>query len=261
MDERTYLRQVQYRDDSNLNARFELHRRFSVNPGSFHRWVFDQLEAPADARLLDAGCGAGYLWATNADRVPVGWGVLLADFSPGMIAAARQALGGRCRYLVADVQALPHPCGAFDAALANHMLYHVPDRQLAVRELARVLRPDGVLYAVTNGLGHMRELDELMARFGTSSFTRHSTLFGLENGAEQLREVFAEVELRRWDDALAITEAEPIVAYVRSMPLGAQVDCGAIQREAAAVIEREGVFRVRKATGLFVARSPIQSRQ
>jgi len=261
MDDRTYLREVQYRDDANLNARVELHRRFSVNPGDFQRWEFDQLELVARARVLEIGCGPGLLWAANLDRVPAGWEVLLTDFSSGMVEVARARLGGGAfRYAVADARALPHPAAAFDAAIANHMLYHVPERPRAIRELARVLRPDGVLFAVTNGRGHMRELDDLMARLGRRGFGRESARFGLENGAAQLGEAFAEVELRRWEDALVVTEPEPVVAYVRSMPGSDGVDSGAVRREAAAVIARDGAFRVGKATGIFVARSPIQSR-
>ena len=73
MNERTYLRDVQYRDDTNLNARVELHRRFSVNSGSFQSWVFDQLDVPDRARLLEVGCGPGHLWAANRERMPAGW--------------------------------------------------------------------------------------------------------------------------------------------------------------------------------------------
>jgi SAM-dependent methyltransferase len=41
------------------------------------------------------------------------------------------------------------------------MLYHVPDPALAVAELARVLRPDGVLVAAARGPGHLIELHEI----------------------------------------------------------------------------------------------------
>lgn len=260
MTERAHLREVQYRDDGNLNARIDLHRRFSVNPAVFSRWVFDQLDPPPDARVLEVGCGPGILWAANRDRVPPGWRVVLTDFSPGMLAAARARLGERYRLAVADAEALPHPDGAFDAVVANHMLYHVADRPQAIREMARVLRPDGVLLAVTNGPGHMREIDELVTAWAPEgALARASARFGLHNGAAQLGEAFAGVDLRRWEDRLEITEVEPLLAYVRSLLAGRDPDLDALRRRAADVIAREGAFRVTKATGLFVARSPIQS--
>jgi SAM-dependent methyltransferase len=256
MTERRYLRDVQYADGANLNARAELHRRFSVNRGSFHRWIFDQVAAPPTARVLDVGCGPGYVWAANLDRVPAGWTAVLADFSPGMVTTARDRLGHRFRYEVADAEALPHPTGAFDAAMANHMLYHVPGRARAVRELARVLRPGGALYAVTNGRDHLIELDQLVARSGPAAPDH----FTLENGAEQLGSGFADVELRLWKDALEVTDADAIVAYGLSLSPGHGVDVDRLRRDAALAIEREGVFKVRKATGMFVARAPLQSR-
>ena len=52
--------------------------------------------------------------------------------------------------LVGDVQALPFDDGSFDAAVAAWMLYHVPDVDRPIAELAPVSRPGGRLVAVTN---------------------------------------------------------------------------------------------------------------
>src|SRR5262245_37624761 len=79
-----YLRK-QYKDSSNLNARIGLHARFSTNPLGFHRWVFDRLQLPMESYVLEVGCGPGALWASNGDRIPVGWDVILTDYSPGMV--------------------------------------------------------------------------------------------------------------------------------------------------------------------------------
>jgi ubiquinone/menaquinone biosynthesis C-methylase UbiE len=52
--------------------------------------VFDHYDGlPADADVLEVGCGTGYLWRDNADRDAGGWELLLTDFSPGMAADAR----------------------------------------------------------------------------------------------------------------------------------------------------------------------------
>lgn len=250
---------MQYRDDSRLNARFDLYRRFQTVTGSLYRWTFDQLRLPEPASVLELGCGPGHLWAANEERVPQGWTVVLTDFSPGMIDAARRRLGDRFQYAIADADALPHPAGRFDAVIANHMLYHVPDLPRTVREIARVLRPDGALHAVTNGRDHLRELDELAARWmPPGTLNRAATGFRLEDGPEHLRASFAEVETVAREGGLRITEAEPVAAYVRSlMPDGWDDD--PVRRDAAAIIERDGAFGVRTRTGMLVARSPIQS--
>jgi SAM-dependent methyltransferase len=259
MKERIYLREVQYRDDTNLNARSALHERFSVNLVGLQRWVFDQLDLPARARILEVGCGPGNLWAANLTRTPQGWQIVLSDFSAGMVQAACRRLSGR-RFVfeVADAEAVPHRAGTFDAVIANHMLYHVSDRRRAIAEFGEVLKPSGVLYAVTNGLEHMREIDDLMAAAGLSEAgARHSRAFGLETGGDQLRSFFGEVEVRHYEDRLEVTDPDAIVAYVLSMSVGRLVDGGALRRDICAVMERDGLFRVSKATGMFVARSPL----
>jgi hypothetical protein len=79
LSDSTYLREQQYKDASNLNARIELHRRFSTNRYSLFRWIFDHLLAALgpEARILDVGCGPAQLWKRNLDRLPPGWQITL----------------------------------------------------------------------------------------------------------------------------------------------------------------------------------------
>lgn len=60
----------QYGDPTNLNARIALPERFSTNRSDLHRWLFDQLDFPPRARVLELGCGPGTLWTKHLDRVP-----------------------------------------------------------------------------------------------------------------------------------------------------------------------------------------------
>jgi ubiquinone/menaquinone biosynthesis C-methylase UbiE len=84
----------QYATDDNLRARIALHAAFSINP-HWAEWLFER-EAPGpDARILDLGCGPATLWRTNRERIDPSWSLTLADFSPGMIGAARRELGDR----------------------------------------------------------------------------------------------------------------------------------------------------------------------
>ena len=261
MSDRAYLREVQYRDDTNLNARAALHERFSVNPVGLQRWIFDLLDLPSRAEVLEVGCGPGHLWVANLDRIPPGWRVVLSDFSPGMVGAARRRLGShRFGFEVADAEVVPHGPGTFDAVIANHLLYHVSNRRRAIAEFSEVLKPDGVLYAVTNGPAHMHEIDNLLTAHSLqAAFDRHSRAFGLETGRDQLRSSFAEVEVQHYEDRLEVTDTDAVVAYVLSMSTGRPVDLGALRRDVGALIERDGCFRVSKATGMFVARSPLSS--
>ena len=136
----------QYGDLSNLDARVALHARFSTSPIDWQRWVFDQLALPADARVLELGSGPGWLWRGNVERIPAGWTVTLSDFSPGMVETARAALADSkpaLRFEQIDAQAIPFEDATLDAVIANHMLYHVPDRAAALAEIRRVLVPGG----------------------------------------------------------------------------------------------------------------------
>lgn len=249
----------QYRDSRNLGARLDLHDRFSQNAQGWHRWVFEQLELAPDARVLELGCGAAALWARNLEVLPAGWEVTLSDFSVGMLDDARAALGPAgppFHFESFDAASIPRADASFDAVIANHMLYHVQDRERALGQIRRVLRPGGQLYAATNGEHHIEELDALVERFAPGRGMHASSSFSLENAAAQLDPWFDRLELRRYEDGLVVTESEPLIAYVLSAGLSDAFDADALATLRAFIdahIRREGAFRVTKQVGLFIA--------
>ncbi len=254
--DQTYLRE-QYKNAANLNDRIQLHVRFSTNRHDFHEWVFEQLKLAPDSRVLELGCGPGSLWRPNVARIPVGWQITLTDFSLGMLAEARANLAGAHPFAFeqADAQAIPFADTSFDAVIANHMLYHVPDRAKAYAEIQRVLRPDGRFYAATNGEMHLQEIYELIHQFDPAIDLWNRMTFRLESGAAELAPYFPHVALHRYPSALIVTEAEPLVAFVASM-IGA--DLTSVQRaEFTQLVEKriaaDGAIHITKDTGLFEA--------
>ncbi len=254
-----YLVGEQYRDSSNLSARIRLHNLFSTNRYGWHRWVFDHLvELPGDARILELGCGRGDVWAENRDRIPSDWEITLSDLSPGMIEDARSRLEGSGRlfnYEVIDVQSIPYPEATFDGVVANHMLYHVPDRAKGIAEIHRVLKPGGILFAATNGRDNMAEIKDLLDNARRAEFDRPANHFRLEDGKRELREVFPKVAVDRYPDALHVTDAGPIIDYINSTAL--KLD----DRQASDIhlrvrnrINCEGKFVIRKTNGILTAR-------
>ena len=252
-----YLRE-QYKNASNLNDRIQLHVRFSTNRYDFHKWVFDQLKLGPESRVLELGCGPGSLWRPNLDRIPPGWQITLSDFSPGMLEQARANLAGArpFGFQQADAQALPFADASFDAAIANHMLYHVPDRPRAFSEIQRVLRPGGRFYAATNGESHLRELHDIVRQFDpTIGMWRQpgDQTFTIEQAQSELSHFFSHVLLRRYDSNLVVTEAEPLVAFVASM-VGAELS-GSRRAEFMQMVEQriaaDGAIHITKDTGLF----------
>lgn len=259
-----YLLNQQYRDGSNLNARAQLHARFSTNRLGWLRWAFERLALPPGARVLELGCGPGLLWRENRERIPPGWALTLSDLSPGMLDEARVSLSSLARapsFQRVDAQALPFADASFDAVLAHHMLYHVPDRRRAIGEIARVLAPDGCLYAATNGAQNMAELDALVAsvapELGRGAVFSQLQEFTLENGAQQLLRHFSDVRASWFDDELAVTEVEPLVAYVLSSSVRLTAEQVAELRAAVASrIAEHGALRIGKSVGMFEARAP-----
>ena len=159
-----YLKTDQYRDSTNLDARVAIHQRFSTNPYGWFRWVFDTLlKLPENAKILELGCGPGYLWKENVNRIPAGWNITLSDLSSGMVDAAWRNLvvtGRTFQFKEIDAQSIPFEEETFDAVIANHMLYHVPDRPKAIAGIQRVLKPDGHLFATTIGQNHLNEITD-----------------------------------------------------------------------------------------------------
>lgn len=253
--------ETQYRDASNLNARINLHSRFSTHPVGWMRWVFDEMHFEPGERILEVGAGPGTLWQKNLDRMPPGCEVTLTDFSAGMVAQARDNLQG-CHADIsirrANAEDLPFEDAGFDVVLANHMLYHVPDISKALGEFRRVLKPGGRVFAATNGCNHMKEIADLVRRFDPQIPYRAVDLtarFGLENGAEQMTRFFGNVSLHLFEDHLVVTEPEPLVAYVMSMMTVRAELAGERQEEFRRFVRDEfatkGPIIIQQATGLF----------
>ena len=89
-----YLRDDQYRDSHNLEARAQLHQRFGTATMSWRLWVFNQLELKSGQVVLECGCGPGWLWRGNLDNMPPECQITMTDLSPGMVAEAEAALSG-----------------------------------------------------------------------------------------------------------------------------------------------------------------------
>jgi len=107
-------------------------------------------ELPADARVLDLGCGAGLDSLILAGRVGSTGRVVGVDFSGAMLTRARQAAaesGLDVTFLRGDAERLPLNDASVDVALVNGIFNLNPARFEIFRELARVLRPDGHVYA------------------------------------------------------------------------------------------------------------------
>ena len=255
-----YLKNDQYKDASNLDARVLLHQRFSTNQYGWFQWVFDTLlKLPGNA-ILELGCGPGWLWKENASRIPTDWNITLSDLSPGMLDAAWRNLvvtGRTFQFKEIDAQSIPFEDETFDAVIANHMLYHVPDRSKAIAEIKRVLKPAGRLIATTVGENHMREMIDWYTKIHVSKvWGSFASPFSLENGLDQLKIYFPLVTISRYEDNLEITEAEPIMAYLHSGMRVSELseeELASLRLDLEKELKEKGKIFISKDSGLFEA--------
>ncbi|WP_198540078.1 methyltransferase domain-containing protein [Streptomyces sp. CT34] len=132
---------------------YELFSEFGF--GGRRRRAFARLAALSGARpgdrVLDVGCGTGYLTRRMAERVGPGGAVTGIDPSPSVLAYARRkgrhAAGARCTYQEGTAEALDLPDAVADVVVSSLMLHHLPEelRPAALREMYRVLHPGGRL--------------------------------------------------------------------------------------------------------------------
>lgn len=208
--------------------------------------------------MLELGAGTGLLWSENRDRLPAGLELVISDSSEGMLRAAREHLDGLpgVEFRQMDAARIPDGDRTFDVVIANHMLYHVPDRAAVFSEVIRVLRRRGRLYAATNGAAHMEELDELIGK-PEKRATIATTQFSLENGAEQLAPFFDEVHLARHENPLAVTDTSAVLAYVRSLPWDLTVrELARVDAIVDGIIAADGAFRITRDSGMFLCSDP-----
>ena len=110
-------------------------------------WVAERLEhllGPGPKRVLDVGCGAGFLANALALRGHEVTGLDAAQDS--LRVAALHDVTGRVSYEHGDALALPHADASFDAVCAMDFLEHVEEPERSVAEAARVLAPGGLYF-------------------------------------------------------------------------------------------------------------------
>lgn len=97
---------------------------------------------PGPGCAVEIGCGEGRV---SRELRALGYRVAATDAVPAMVGAARQA-GSADAYAVADGRALPFGDARFDLAMAYNVLMDVEDVPATLKELRRVMRPDGTLF-------------------------------------------------------------------------------------------------------------------
>lgn len=177
------------------------------------RILFAMLDPLARLRrigvVLEAGCGTG--WNTRLLEQRYGWTVTALDLAAEGLRHAHEL--GVQRRVQADVAALPFPSGSFDALVSLDLMVHLPpgSELPAVREMARVVRPGGlvVLRAAAHRLLRSRHSEFVgeKQRYSRDQFIR----LARESGLTPLRISYANclllpvalLKFRLWEPLLA----------------------------------------------------------
>ena len=123
--------------------------------GKLHHDIADRTadlalsRSPSPRRILDVGCGTGYLLRQLADRVPAAAELAGIDAAAAMIETARAAArDDRLRFSEAVAERIPFPAETFDLVVSTTSFDHWADQQAGLTECARVLAPGGHLVLV-----------------------------------------------------------------------------------------------------------------
>ena len=123
------------------------------------RLVLELLAGTSGGTLLNAGCGAGQMSRFLLERRPGDFSITALDRSQMMIDAARSVIGDDAgvRFVVGRIELMPFDDASFDVALALGVLEYVVDVRAAVEDLARVVKPGGlVVVSMQNRFGPFR---------------------------------------------------------------------------------------------------------
>ena len=204
----------------------EIYERVFV-PGMMEPWARRSLELAAPGKgktLLDIACGTGVATRIAAQAIGPEGKVIGTDLNPDMLRVARTAYVSQpgdapIEWREADAQALPFADGSFDLVLMQFGLMFVPDRALALREAARVLRSEGCIVLTVWGTldanpGQRAMKKAWLRHFGPASvgmYERQHALSAPRAVSALLAEVgFERIEERRESGLTQLDTAEAL---------------------------------------------------
>jgi ubiquinone/menaquinone biosynthesis C-methylase UbiE len=195
--------------------------------------LLDAARLQPGERVLDVACGTGVVTRLAAEQVGPNGAVAGLDINPAMLAVARSVRSSvaAIEWHEASAESLPFADGSFDVVVSSLGLQFVPDKSAALREIWRVLVPDGHLAIGTVGptpplfaileQALARHVRPEVAAFVGAVFSLHEPqeLEKLTSGAR-----FRDVDVRSKPLTLTFPgPAEFLWQYVHSTPLAAAV--------------------------------------
>jgi len=244
----------------------EIIRRHSSNRVDVRLAALEGIDFNRAHRLLDLGCGFGFMTRVLAGKAPAGANIIGVDSDPANRPAflAAAATGG-CRgsFLCRTLRSqLDFPARTFDLVAASYSLYFFP---AIVPEVARVLQPGGTFVAITHS---ETGFSSLLRTLGVPP--EHSALrsmiegFSAENGAALLGRHFVQVERRPYPNTLIFRAADmrDFLTLVRfkapqlAPAAGGPAAPADIEQRARDLLQYTGTILIEKDDAAFVCTGP-----
>jgi ubiquinone/menaquinone biosynthesis C-methylase UbiE len=161
--------------------------------GQLHHEISDRVVdlaltcVPAPRRILDVGCGTGYVLRRLADRLPAAADLAGIDAAPQMIRVARDTAGDpRLRFSTGVAEQLPEPDDTFDLVVSTTSFDHWAGQPAGLAQCARVLAPGGHL-VLTDQFSPLLWPTLLAGRRGKARTRRRATRLLHQAGLRSVR--------------------------------------------------------------------------
>ncbi len=258
--DKDYLKNKQYKKSNYLEARIAIHK-YNTNSDSFYGWIWKKMNISDPVSILEIGCGTGSFWKENFSNLPEGASLLMTDFSDGMVEKAKNNLSDyNIEYKVEDIENIDFPDDSFDLIMAHHVVYHSENKDKALKELKRVVKPDGKVTITTNSEKHMLNVYEIGGRLD-DNFPKDRIIdsFTEEIADKMLPQYFSDITKLVSEDLLKVTDLDVMIGYVQSAvePRHIEIKSDFYDRYAEIVadeINEKGYFGIQKRSPLFICR-------
>jgi ubiquinone/menaquinone biosynthesis C-methylase UbiE len=242
-------------------------QRHSTNTADIRDIALAGLPWEKTMDVLDLGCGFGFMAQTVARRLPAGSTIVGADAcaqnGPPFLSAVRSQ-GKQAQFFNLMVcEKLPWPQRSFDLVLASYSLYFFPE---IIPEIARVLRPEGLLVAITHSERSFAQLCEAVGLTLTDApIFRLVKKFSAENGMDALSRCFFDVQKIDYPNTLRFLNDQllPLLEYARfKLPLfreelsQAHFPQSAMVEALTSRIMADGEFSIDKNDAVFHGKGP-----
>jgi trans-aconitate 2-methyltransferase len=208
--------------------------------------VLERLELRGDEVVVDAGCGSGRVTEQLVERLSNGR-VIAVDGSEAMVEKAKERLGDRADYLVADLVELELP-EPVDMVFSTATLHWIPDHDALFRRLRGVLKPGGRLVAQCGGKGNVAAHTQAIAAVAAAPeyaqhLTRSKGLWNFVSPEETEPRLAAAgfADVRCWLQPKPVQPSRPL-EFISTVTLGPVLDQLPEEKRqpfAEAVLERE----------------------